>query len=73
MLKRVTKLRIVSLITLIITSVPLVITYWAGTVPRNPLITHLHVYIGILFVVLAFTNMILMKREKENSMKGITE
>jgi hypothetical protein len=73
MLKLVTKLRIISLIALIITSVPLVISYWAGTEPRNPIITHLHVYIGILFVVLAVTNMILMKREKGNSMKGITE
>ncbi|BFN38246.1 hypothetical protein [Fidelibacter multiformis] len=71
MLKLVTKLRIISLIALIITSVPLVITYWAGTEPRNPLITHLHVYIGILFTLLAIANMILMKKDKKNSEKGM--
>ncbi|MCD6234145.1 MAG: hypothetical protein J7K63_03790 [Candidatus Marinimicrobia bacterium] len=73
MLKLVTKLRIIFLIALIITSIPLVITYWTGTEIRNPLIIHLHVYIGILFTLMAIANMVLMKQEKGNSMKGIAE
>jgi amino acid permease len=71
MLKLLAKLRIASLVALIMTSVPLVITYWTGTEHGNHLITHLHVYIGIIFILLAVVNMILMKKEKNASEKGM--
>ncbi len=62
MLKRMNKLRVGAMLIMILTSIPLVIYYFFGTNPKNDIITHLHVYSGILFIIVAIINTIINKK-----------
>lgn len=67
-MKIISILRIIGFIGTILTSIPLFISYISNHDPGNPLIVHLHVWLGVLFIVFAVTNMIMNKRaEKQKS------
>jgi hypothetical protein len=64
MINIINKLRITVLIVMILTSIPLLIHYFLGTNAQTNMITHLHVYSGILFIIVVILNMIINKKAK---------
>lgn len=65
MKKIIEKLRITTFILTLLTTIPLFINYLRNTEPTNELITHLHVWFGIIFFVSGIISMVLNKRNKK--------
>ncbi len=63
-MKFINILRIIGFIGLIITSIPLVVKYFIGRESVSETITHLHVWIGIAFIITAIISMIMKKKEQ---------
>ena len=67
MVKWINIFRFLSLIVLILTSIPLYVSYFSGTEPKFSIVTKLHVGFGILFTISAFSSMIINKKMKGNN------
>ena len=68
MVKWINILKISSLIVVSITSIPLCISFFRKTEPNFPIVTDLHVFFGLVFIISAFSSMILNKKiNKGNS------
>lgn len=63
-MKFINVLRIIGLIGLIITSIPLIAIYFTGRESPSTTITHLHVWIGIAFIIAAIISMIIKKKKQ---------
>jgi len=59
--------KILTLIVVSITSIPLCISYFSGNEPNFSIVTILHVVFGIVFIISAFSSMILNKKKKGNN------
>lgn len=57
-------LRMVTFIATLLTTIPLFINYIRDVAPKHPLITHLHVWFGLAFFIVAVISMILTKKNK---------
>ncbi len=66
-MKLLTIIRMVSFVMMTATSVPLIIHYFQGSTVPFPWVTSLHVYFGILFVLVAVPGMIMMRRNKSET------
>ncbi len=66
MKKALTLLRTTTFIVLILTSIPLFVNYLRGITPEHLLITHLHVWFGLAFIVFAIIGMMMQKKEAKN-------
>ncbi len=53
----------ISFIILLFTSIPLFVNYILGQEPSKQLIVHLHVWVGLLFLILAIISMKLQKNK----------
>ncbi|MDD2196488.1 MAG: hypothetical protein PHE03_11250 [Bacteroidales bacterium] len=67
-MKIISVVRMIGFIGTILTSIPLFYFYISTQTPKNFLLVHLHVWLGVLFIVFAVTNMIMNKRaERQKS------
>ncbi|MDD3095832.1 MAG: hypothetical protein WDA41_03230 [Candidatus Neomarinimicrobiota bacterium] len=57
-------LRMVTFIATLLTTIPLFINYIRDVAPKHPLITHLHVWFGLAFFIVAIISMILTKKNR---------
>lgn len=64
-MKLINVLRIIGFTGTILTSLPLFVHYLAKTAPDHRLIVHLHIWLGILFILFAVTGMVINKRVKK--------
>ncbi len=64
-IKIINVLRIIGFTGTILTSIPLFIHYLTKTTPHHRLIVHLHICLGILFILFAVTSMVINKRVKK--------
>jgi glutaredoxin len=53
-----------------ITSVPLLVTYLKGVSPKYPLITDLHVWAGVIFIIFAILRIVRIKLIEKKIMKN---
>ncbi|MCK9438458.1 MAG: hypothetical protein WCY43_03495 [Patescibacteria group bacterium] len=58
-------IRMFAFVGTLLTTIPLFINYLLNLAPKNELIVHLHVWLGILFFVFAVISMILQKKENK--------
>jgi hypothetical protein len=63
-MKILNKLRTISFVATLLTTIPLFINYLSGSAPAHQMIVHLHVWFGLAFFIFGITSMILMKKEK---------
>ncbi|MCK4530969.1 MAG: hypothetical protein KAU44_07300 [Candidatus Marinimicrobia bacterium] len=63
MKKVFTMLRMTTFAGTVLTSIPLFINYLRDIEPEHQLITHLHVWFGLAFVIFAIISMIMQKKE----------
>jgi len=61
-MKLVNVLKIIGFVGTLLTSIPLFALYIKGIKPGNPMIIHLHVWLGLLFILFAVTSMVINKR-----------
>jgi F0F1-type ATP synthase assembly protein I len=61
-MKILNALRMVTFIVTLGTTIPLFVNYLAGTAPKHAMITHLHVWFGLAFFIIAIISMLLMKK-----------
>ena len=61
-MKIVSVFKMIGFIGTIITSIPLFISYISNQSPKNSLIVHLHICLGLLFIIFAISDMIMIKR-----------
>ncbi|MDX9780974.1 MAG: hypothetical protein WC372_05305 [Candidatus Neomarinimicrobiota bacterium] len=54
----------VTFIATLLTTIPLFINYIRDVAPKHPLITHLHVWFGLAFFIVAIISMILTKKNR---------
>ena len=66
MKKVFTILRTTTFAALILTSIPLIVNYLRNIEPEHLLITHLHVWFGVAFIISAIVSMIMQKKEAKN-------
>lgn len=59
--------KFISLIVVSMTSVPLCINYYTGKEPNYSIVTDLHVIFGLIFIISAFSSMILTKKLKKGN------
>ncbi len=66
-MKIVSVIKMIGFFGTILTSLPLFILYILSIEPSHKFMTHLHVWFGLLFIVFAITNMLMIKRQgKQN-------
>ncbi|MDD2550702.1 MAG: hypothetical protein PHD00_11475 [Bacteroidales bacterium] len=63
-MKIVSLLKMIGFIGTILTSIPLLYFYISNQDPENLLVVHLHVWLGVMFIIFAIANMIMIKRTK---------
>lgn len=66
MKKVLTILRTGTFAALILTSIPLFVNYLRNIEPEHQLITHLHVWFGLAFIIFAIIGMIMQKKEAKS-------
>ena len=66
-MKVISVLRMVGFIGTILTSIPLFIFYITNQEPHSFLLVHMHVWLGVMFIIFAVTNMIMIKRSKKQN------
>lgn len=57
-------LRMITFIATLLTTIPLFVNYLRDVTPKNPLITHLHVWFGLAFFIVAIISMLISKKNK---------
>jgi hypothetical protein len=62
-MKIISALKMIGFIGTILTSIPLFILYIKGIEPSHRIMIHLHVWLGLLFIIFAVTNMIKDKQK----------
>lgn len=67
-MKIISTLKLVGFIGIILTSIPLFILYILDIEPNHRLMIHLHVWLGLLFIIFAVTNMIMNKRQAKQNL-----
>jgi hypothetical protein len=65
MKKVIEKIRIITFVITLLTTIPLFVNYLRNIEPTNELIIHLHVWFGTLFFVSAVINMIINKQNRD--------
>ena len=58
-----------SFIVVVLTTIPLFVNYLKGTEPKFPIFVHLHIWFGVIFVVVVIIRMI-MNRKTLKAMMG---
>jgi len=53
---------ILSFIMIVLTTIPLLVNYLKGIDPKFPIFVHLHVWFGIVFVVVVIIRMIINRK-----------
>ena len=61
-MKIIRPIRMIAFVLIFITSVPLVVHFFSGAEHRQALITHLHVYSGILLLIVALMTVFFERR-----------
>lgn len=64
MKKIINKTRMMAFIVTILSTVPLFLSYLTDSQPKNELVTHLHVWFGLIFIVISVSSMLLGKRKR---------
>ncbi|MBN1997050.1 hypothetical protein JW935_05820 [candidate division KSB1 bacterium] len=64
MLKVIIAGRMVSFIVTLLSTIPLFVHYVMGTHPKKEIITHLHVWFGLAFIIFAVMSMVMKKRKQ---------
>lgn len=59
--------RIVAFSITVLSTIPLFISYLRGVPPRHPLIVHLHVWFGLVFLILAIVGMVTQKKNRQGN------
>lgn len=57
---------ILSFVAVVLTSIPLLVSYLKGGVSKYPFIVDLHVWVGVVFVVFAVLRIVRTKLKKNN-------
>jgi hypothetical protein len=65
MKKVIEKIRIITFVITLLTTIPLFVNYLRNIEPTNELIIHLHVWFGTLFFVSAVISMIINKQNRD--------
>jgi hypothetical protein len=60
-------LRMVTFAVTLLTTIPLFINYLSQTAPRHALISHLHVWFGLAFFIVAIISMVITKKKDSQS------
>ena len=63
---------IISFAVVVITSIPLFVTYLKGTSPKYPFITDLHVWFGVIFIIFALLRLVRTKL-REHAGKSVNK
>jgi hypothetical protein len=64
-MKKVTnQARMIAFIATVISTIPLFFTYLTNTQPKNEFVIDLHVWFGLIFIVMSVVNMFHEKRKK---------
>lgn len=63
MKKIINKTRMIAFIVTILSTIPLFLSYLTDSQPKNELVIHLHVWFGLIFIVLSVVNMLLEKNK----------
>lgn len=63
MKKIINKTRMVAFMVTIVTSIPLFLSYLTYSQPKNELVTHLHVWFGLIFIVISVVKMLSEKNQ----------
>lgn len=61
-MKIITVGRTVSFVVTLLSTIPLFVHYLMGTQPKSPVIVHIHVWFGLVFLILAITSIVLSKK-----------
>ena len=64
MKKFINRARMMAFIVTVISTIPLFLSYLTDSQPKNELVTHLHVWFGLIFIVMSVSSMVLEKRKK---------
>lgn len=64
MKKIINKTRMMAFIVTILSTIPLFLSYLTDSQPKNELVIHLHVWFGLIFIVISVSSMVLEKRKK---------
>ncbi len=63
MRKIINKTRMIAFIVTILSTIPLFLSYLTDSQPKNELVTHLHVWFGLIFIVMSVVSMLLEKNK----------
>lgn len=66
-MKVLSVLRMIGFIGTALTSIPLFFFYVSNQEPKNHMLVHLHVWLGLMFIVFAVSSMIINKRAKNKN------
>lgn len=53
----------IAFIVTILSTIPLFLSYLTDSQPKNELVTHLHVWFGLIFIVMSVVSMLLEKNK----------
>lgn len=59
----INKTRMIAFIVTILSTIPLFLSYLTDSQPKNELVTHLHVWFGLIFIVMSVVSMLLEKNK----------
>lgn|GEM_PF-693537 len=66
-MKIISALKMVGFVGTVLTSIPLLYFYISNQSPKSFTIVHLHVWLGVMFIIFAATNMIMIKQAKKQN------
>jgi len=62
MMKVIAIIKMIGFVGTVLTSIPLFVMYLSHREAKSVLVSHLHVWFGVVFIIFAITNMIMIKK-----------